>query len=131
VRREERQAKRIFCSLSPHFLVIAAAPGVLTMRRSSGVKDVRVSEAMETIALRRLGEARPAGLWLVSLPWPRERRTMLRLGDRAPACLPLGQWPGMGEDHPRRQLLIADAGGEPAPDTLTMDRRPSAATAPP
>lgn len=71
------------------------------------------------LTLNRLGDERPAGLWLVSLPLPRGGEQALSLSGRAAHAKPLGQWcdaPG-----PRRLLLAAD-GGNAAPATLTVGR---------
>lgn len=74
------------------------------MTTSSGLPDFQ---------LRRLGEARPAGIHQCSLPWPRELggERQLSLGGVAGAAIPLGRWPGMGEEkRPRRMLISADGG---------------------
>ncbi|MFZ4398098.1 MAG: hypothetical protein ACOYOU_20995, partial [Kiritimatiellia bacterium] len=76
----------------------------------------------ERVELQRLGEARPAGLWLASLPIPPGVETALSLGGQPTYTEPLGEWPGL-EGQPRRLLMVAD-GGETAPATL----RPEATT---
>lgn len=72
--------------------------------------------------LQRLDAGGPAGLWITSLPWPRQAATALSLNGRAAHCQPLGAWPDTGE--PRRLLLIAD-GNNSAPDSISIDGMPT------
>jgi hypothetical protein len=74
----------------------------------------------DRVELHRLGEARPAGLWIASLPIPPGVETALSLGGQPTYAESLGEWPGL-EGQPRRLLMVAD-GGEASPATL----RPSA-----
>jgi hypothetical protein len=78
------------------------------------------------VTLKRLGDDRPAGLWITSLPWPRMAAAPLSLNGAATYGRPLGQWPGSAEGTPRRMLLVAD-GGNRAPDQLTLADIPAAA----
>ena len=63
----------------------------------------------DRVELHRLGEERPAGLWIASLPVPPGVETALSLGGQPTYTEPLGEWPGH-EGHPRRLLMVADGG---------------------
>src|ERR1041384_6107128 len=69
------------------------------------------------LPLRRLGSAEPAGLWITSLPWPRNAAKQLSLNGRPTFVAPLGRWPR--STHPRRLLLLADADNA-APKQLSL-----------
>jgi hypothetical protein len=74
------------------------------------------SRYFDRVELQRLGDERPAGLWIASLPVPPGVETGISLGGQPTYVQPLGEWPGH-EGSPRRLLLIAD-GGESAPSYL-------------
>jgi len=82
------------------------------------------ARCFDRLALHRLGEARPAGLWIASLPVPPGVGVDFSLGGKPTFAQPLGEWPGR-EGWPRRLLMAAD-GGDASPDTL----RPDAPAAP-
>ncbi len=67
--------------------------------------------------LTRLASDSPAGLWIVSLPWPRAEVGKLTLNGHPTTTLPLGRWPD--SNAPKRLLLIAD-GQNTAPATLSL-----------
>lgn len=71
---------------------------------------------LDRVDLQRLGDERPAGLWLASLPMPPGAKTAMSLGGRPTYAAPLGEWPGR-DGQPRRLLLVAD-GGDSAPAAL-------------
>ncbi|MCC7519562.1 MAG: hypothetical protein IT578_10295 [Verrucomicrobiae bacterium] len=73
------------------------------------------------LRLRRLGADASAGLWFVSLPWPRAKMRPLALDGRTSWQQPLGQWPDAPDGCPRRLLLAGDAGGD-APTELRLTR---------
>jgi hypothetical protein len=79
----------------------------------------------DRVELHRLGDARPAGLWITSLPVPPGAGTAWSLGGRPTYAEPLGEWPG-SDGQPRRLLLVAD-GGDEAPATLRPEA-PAATT---
>ncbi len=85
---------------------------------------------LKRIPLTRLGDERPAGLWITSLPWPRKDAQPCSLDGEPTYCRPLGQWPGEPEGRPRRLLLVAD-GGDRAPERLRLTTEPVLATAQP
>ncbi|MHB9106416.1 MAG: hypothetical protein ACYDCO_05105 [Armatimonadota bacterium] len=74
---------------------------------------------LERVTLSRLGAEEPAGLWIASLPLPPDAVPSMSLQDRPTYVEPLGAWPGLGEAHPRRLLLVAD-GGDTAPERLAL-----------
>lgn len=74
-------------------------------------------EQLQQLKLTRLGDEQEAGIWLASVPLPREAPTGWSLDGQATHVKPLGQWhdaPG-----PRRLLLAADAGGK-APEQINL-----------
>ena len=73
----------------------------------------------ERIKLERMGDDRPAGLWITSLPWPRMPSATLGLNGMPAYCRPLGQWPDAPAETPRRMLLVAD-GANTAPAHVTL-----------
>ena len=77
-----------------------------------------VRRHLSGLTLNRLGDDRPAGLWIVSLPLPRGGEQALSLSGRAAHAKALGKW--YDSPGPRRVLLVAD-GGNAAPPTLTVD----------
>lgn len=72
----------------------------------------------DKLHLRRLGEPAEAGLWVTSLPWPRDPTMSLTLGGVPTATFPLGCWPG--EDTPRRLLMFGDGGDGIPPKELAL-----------
>ncbi len=74
----------------------------------------------ENIPLTRLGDDRPAGLWITSLPWPRMAARTYGLNGMPAYCRPLGQWPDAVDGCPRRLLMVADGGDHCAPDQLRL-----------
>ncbi len=85
------------------------------MNPQSGVESMRF---FDRLTLKRLGDDRPAGLWLASLPWPRTAAKSLSLNGASTYQRQLGQWPESPDGFPRRLLLIADGGDTPAPREL-------------
>src|SRR5688572_11886744 len=88
-------------------------------------KDL-LSRHLDSLPLHRLGDERPAGLWTVSLPVPRNTdpaTTRFALAGRGAYAKPLGHWHDVAaqEQSPRRVLLIGDAAGE-APADLALGR---------
>jgi len=75
---------------------------------------------LPSLSLHRCGAAREAGLWTVSLPWPKQEPLPLSLGGRPTHVAPLGRWPGT--DFPRRLLLTAQGDG-PAPEEVPLSGR--------
>jgi len=74
---------------------------------------------MEKVSLRRVGDDRPAGLWITSLPVPLGASDSLSLDGHPTHVKPLGRWPAGRRRGPRRLLLVADGGAE-APETLAL-----------
>ena len=72
------------------------------------------------IELARLGDSRPAGLWITSLPWPRRHGHPISLNSAPTYTRGLGQWPEEPAGTPRRLLMVADGGTQAAPDTLSL-----------
>lgn len=89
------------------------------MKELNGEKLVSKLDELE---LERMGEGRPAGLWISSLPWPRTAPRPVSLKNSPTYVRPLGQWPGQGDGTPRRLLMVADGGDERAPDSLRIER---------
>jgi len=81
------------------------------------------ARCFDRVELHRLGDERPAGLWIASLPIPPGTDTAFSLGGKPTFVQPLGEWPGH-EGSPRRLLMVAD-GGNSAPETV----RPAAPAA--
>ena len=79
--------------------------------------DDALLSCLEQLELSRLGDDRPAGLLVTSLPLPREASCAWSLQGQATAVKPLGQW--YDAAGPRRLLLAADSGGQ-APEHLTL-----------
>ncbi len=85
---------------------------------------------LDDMTLARLGDDSEAGLWVSSLPCPRQAGLRFSLEGRPTANLPLGRWPGSSE--PRRLLLFADGGSEaPKQLRLTKSQNPPFAGVPP
>lgn len=81
----------------------------------------------DRLVLSRVGDARPAGLWVCSLPvsrggWPHADHTPALAGQPT-HVRPLGRWPG-STHQPRRLHLTALAGGQ-SPDSLTLESSPT------
>ncbi len=74
-------------------------------------------EYLSQLRLSRVGEETEAGLWVTSLPWPRDPVQPLSLGGAPTAILPLGRWPGCSS--PRRLLMFGDGNG-PALESLRL-----------
>jgi hypothetical protein len=72
---------------------------------------------LDGLALTRLGDGQPAGLWVTSLPLPREAPREWSLQGSATHVKPLGKW--HDASSPRRLLLAADSGGA-APETIRL-----------
>ena len=83
----------------------------------------------DRVQLHRMGDDRPAGLWMASLPVPPGVATELSLGGKPTFVQPLGEWPGH-EGCPRRLLMACD-GGDTSPDVLRPQAAAAAAGAPP
>jgi hypothetical protein len=76
-------------------------------------------ELLPKIQLARLGNDEPAGLWLCSLPWPRETARNLSIARRPTGQHQIGQWPRTAFAAPRRLMLAAD-GENSAPKFLKL-----------
>lgn len=75
---------------------------------------------LDHLPLTRLGPAREAGLWTVSLPLPRHAPTALTAG-HGPAHVKLvGQWHDVAESSSRRLLITAQATEGMAPKVLSV-----------
>jgi len=82
--------------------------------------DITLSH-LGTLNLSRLGDDRPAGLLITSLPVPRGADQNFSLAGHATHVKPLGCWSDASSNDPRRLLLIADAEGD-APATIGVTR---------
>jgi hypothetical protein len=82
------------------------------------------------LVLNRLGPGGAAGLWLCSLPVPREGMPALTLAGRPTWSRALGRWPGLEAHMPRRRLLAAASTGD-APEQLTLLPHANASTSRP
>lgn len=80
------------------------------------------ADLLDSVQLSRLGPAEPAGLLVTSLPLPRDASPELSLGSLATHSKPLGQWWDVETKAPRRVLLMADGGNQPA-DSLSISRK--------
>ena len=90
-----------------------------------------ITRHLSDLPLHRLGDDRSAGLWIVSLPLPRDARQDWSLAGRPTHVKPLGKW-GYGQGTgPRRLLLAADAAGQAPASIKLAAGSPRAATAPP
>lgn len=74
---------------------------------------------LPNLPLTRLGDDRPAGLLVTSLPLPRNAPRTWSLNGRPTHAAPLGHWPGEPSPGPRRLLLAADHQGD-APETIQL-----------
>ena len=83
------------------------------------MSDDLLLEYLRNLSLSRLGDEKPAGLWVTSLPLPRGAGQAWSLNGRATHATPVGAWPGTPSPGPRRLVLAADAGGE-APATVRL-----------
>jgi len=79
---------------------------------------MKFASLLNQMRLGRIGEEEPAGLYLTSLPWPKEEPIPLSLAQQATTVLPLGKWPGT--EIPRRLLMVADGGEAGAPRELAV-----------
>jgi hypothetical protein len=71
------------------------------------------------LPLQRLGDARPAGLLLASVPIPRNAPQNWSLDGRPTFAKPLGKW--CDAESPRRLLLVADNAGN-APEQVPLSK---------
>lgn len=77
------------------------------------------SSLLPQLRLRRLGPATEAGLWITSLPAPRQALGELEVMGQPAYRQEIGQWSGEATPAPRRLLLIAD-GANRAPEELHL-----------
>lgn len=85
----------------------------------------------DKVFLKRMDPSdQAAGLFVCSLPLPRQAHAKWHLNNLATARLPLGQWPGIKGNAPRRLLMAVD-GGTKAPDVLRLTRTGSVAVSMP
>ncbi len=84
------------------------------------IKGEELIDMLEDMQLERLGSERPSGLWMTSLPWPRAAGRDAMLNGSSTYVRPLGQWPDMPENTPRRLLMLSDALKGAAPPTLNV-----------
>lgn len=83
---------------------------------------MKATTFLDRLQLTRLGESAQAGLWITSLPWPKESPLPLSLGG-VTSVFPLGKWPNT--KLPRRLLLVAQADGS-SPETLALSKQAQA-----
>lgn len=74
---------------------------------------------LKDVELKRMGGASKAGLWMCSLPVPRETPAELSLGGHSTYVKPVGQWFDAEGEAPRRQMLFAD-GKNSAPVAVNL-----------
>lgn len=83
---------------------------------------------LDKLPLQRLGDGRPAGLLITSLPVPRDAPQNWNLSSCPTFVKPLGRW--CDSDSPRRLLMVADHPGN-APEHAVLGQGPSVAGDPP
>ncbi|MCK5844679.1 MAG: hypothetical protein KAG97_08240, partial [Victivallales bacterium] len=83
------------------------------------MKTESFQEKLGSLKLKRMGDEEKAGLWIASLPVPRNAEIDRSLGDRNTWCRELGQWHDVKDPSPRRLLLVADGANE-SPETVRL-----------
>jgi len=74
---------------------------------------------LEKMTLQRMGDNRPAGLTIASLPLPRNAAQDWTMAGRQTFAKPLGRW--YDAASPRRLLMVADCNGKP-PQSIRVTR---------
>lgn len=79
----------------------------------------RYLNLMDKMQLKRLGGEEAAGLWITSLPVPRDFDGGVSLAGKPGYIKEIGQWPGQKGASPRRLLMVSD-GDNSAPESIKL-----------